>query len=331
MFTNLNHLAIRPSCQSPSSNFDLLCSLQQQKHSHPSILIGVVGCPFNSTNWRPFSRDPHSPCIKARNTLALRLATHQMRQPLRAMPRLNVICFKMKNANVLMWGGMFTADLTCTALASVGALFDGPTANGSDCTACEANQGYSHAPKLAVHTSALRHAEAASFDGRLASAQVYSRLYVTLNKVLLSSAHIWSATHVPHAHTFAIIARLASHQTAPFSADLCMLLCVSSYNQMCVSGLWDLLSLLSTLSAFTKSNYTLFLGFSGSDPGRWYAAANAAACGRTENMPSAFVGVLFIAFLIVLHAALYWRSSSDHDKIMSLSLIYIWQFAKWLG
>ncbi len=43
--------------------------------------------------------------------------------------------------------------------------------------------------------------------------------YVTLNKILLSSMHIRSATHVPHAHTFTVISRLAPHRTAPFESE----------------------------------------------------------------------------------------------------------------
>ncbi len=37
--------------------------------------------------------------------------------------------------------------------------------------------------------------------------------HVILNKILLGSAHIWSATHVPHVHTFTVIHRLTPHQT----------------------------------------------------------------------------------------------------------------------
>ncbi len=45
--------------------------------------------------------------------------------------------------------------------------------------------------------------------------------YVTPNKILLSSTHIRSATHVPHAHTFTAISRLALLQTTPFGAVRC--------------------------------------------------------------------------------------------------------------
>ncbi len=71
---------------------------------------------------------------------------------------------------------MLTADLIYVALVSGGAHFDGPTADGLDHTAHEANRGCSCVPKLAVHTSALRRPEAASFGVRLTSTQVYSRL-----------------------------------------------------------------------------------------------------------------------------------------------------------
>ncbi len=37
--------------------------------------------------------------------------------------------------------------------------------------------------------------------------------YVTLNKILLSSAPIRPATHMPYAHTFAVIFRLTPHRT----------------------------------------------------------------------------------------------------------------------
>ncbi len=48
------------------------------------------------------------------------------------------------------------------------------------------------------------------------------------------SINIGSATHVPHAHTFAVISRLAPHCTAPFGAvqcgtDLCVLECVPGF------------------------------------------------------------------------------------------------------
>ncbi len=42
--------------------------------------------------------------------------------------------------------------------------------------------------------------------------------FMTLNKILLSSMHIGSVTHAPHAPTFAVISWLAPHQAAPFSA-----------------------------------------------------------------------------------------------------------------
>ncbi len=72
---------------------------------------------------------------------------------------------------------MLTADPTCAALTLVGALFDGLTANGSGRVAHEANRSCSYKPKLAVHTSTLWYAVAASFDAWLASAPVYSWLY----------------------------------------------------------------------------------------------------------------------------------------------------------
>ncbi len=50
-------------------------------------------------------------------------------------------------------------------------------AYGSGCAAHGANQGCSCEPKLAIHTSVLWRAEAALFDTRLASTQVYSQLY----------------------------------------------------------------------------------------------------------------------------------------------------------
>ncbi len=51
---------------------------------------------------------------------------------------------------------------------------------------------------------------------------------LTLTKVLLSSTHIELTKYVPHTHTFTVIPRLASYQTASFGADLCMLKCVPS-------------------------------------------------------------------------------------------------------
>ncbi len=73
---------------------------------------------------------------------------------------------------------MLTDDPTCAVLDSADVHFDGPTVDGSGCAAHKANQGCSCTPILAVHTSALRYAEAASFDVRLALAQVYSGLYI---------------------------------------------------------------------------------------------------------------------------------------------------------
>ncbi len=63
--------------------------------------------------------------------------------------------------------------------------------------------------------------------------------YVTLNKILLSSAHIGSAMYVPHVHTFAVISRLAPHHIIWCGADLCMLKCVPHFKCNLV-GLWGL-------------------------------------------------------------------------------------------
>ncbi len=60
----------------------------------------------------------------------------------------------------------------------VGVHFDGLTADGSGHAVHEANQGFSCAPKLAVHTSALRGAEAASLRFGLTLPLVYSWLSV---------------------------------------------------------------------------------------------------------------------------------------------------------
>ncbi len=59
---------------------------------------------------------------------------------------------------------------------SVDAHFDGPIADGSDCAADETNQGCSRVPKLAIHTSALRYAEATSPGLSLTLPPVYSWL-----------------------------------------------------------------------------------------------------------------------------------------------------------
>ncbi len=48
-------------------------------------------------------------------------------------------------------------------------------------------------------------------------------LYVNLNKILLSSAHIALATHKPHPHIFAAISRIAPHQTTLFGAVLILI------------------------------------------------------------------------------------------------------------
>ncbi len=73
---------------------------------------------------------------------------------------------------------MLITDPTCAALASATVYFDGPTVNGSGHAVHEANQGYSHVPKLAVHTSTLLCTEAALFNVQLAWAQMYSRFDV---------------------------------------------------------------------------------------------------------------------------------------------------------
>ncbi len=49
---------------------------------------------------------------------------------------------------------LLTADLTCVALASAGAHFDIPTADGPEHTTHEANRGCLRVPKLAIHTRA---------------------------------------------------------------------------------------------------------------------------------------------------------------------------------
>ncbi len=69
---------------------------------------------------------------------------------------------------------MLTTDSTCVARTPTGVHFDGPTADGSGHAAHEVNQGCSRATKLAVHTTASW-----LFGSQLASAQVYSQLYVT--------------------------------------------------------------------------------------------------------------------------------------------------------
>ncbi len=59
---------------------------------------------------------------------------------------------------------MLTANLTCVALPSTGAYFDGPTTDGSGCAVRKANHGCSHVSKLVVHTSVSQCAEVPSFD-----------------------------------------------------------------------------------------------------------------------------------------------------------------------
>ncbi len=60
IFTNFNHMAILTSCQSPSSNFDLQCSLQRQKLSHPSISMGFLVAPLTQpTGDRPAGSPNH--------------------------------------------------------------------------------------------------------------------------------------------------------------------------------------------------------------------------------------------------------------------------------
>ncbi len=88
------------------------------------------------------------------------------------MLRSDMICLEMKNASVL----------TCVALAVAGVHIDGPTANGAGCATHVTNQDSPHPPKLAVHASAMQRTEAASFNKRLASAQVYSRLKIPIPK-----------------------------------------------------------------------------------------------------------------------------------------------------
>ncbi len=55
--------------------------------------------------------------------------------------------------------------------------------------------------------------------------------YVTRNKILFSFAHIGSATHVPHAHIFTVISRLAPHRTALIDTDLCVLKYIPGWNK----------------------------------------------------------------------------------------------------
>ncbi len=59
---------------------------------------------------------------------------------------------------------------------SVSAHFDEPTANGSGRAVHEANRGYLHASKLAVHTSTLWRTEAASLHLGLILPLVYFQL-----------------------------------------------------------------------------------------------------------------------------------------------------------
>ncbi len=72
--------------------------------------------------------------------------------------------------------GILTANSTCAVLASGSAYFDGTTAESSDHTAHEANQGCSCVSQLAVHTCASQRAEADLFGAWLALAQMYSWL-----------------------------------------------------------------------------------------------------------------------------------------------------------
>ncbi len=58
--------------------------------------------------------------------------------------------------------------------------------------------------------------------------------YVTLSKILLSSARIGSAMHTPYAHTSTVISRLAPNRTIWFGAvwcdaNLCVLKCVPGF------------------------------------------------------------------------------------------------------
>ncbi len=52
--------------------------------------------------------------------------------------------------------------------------------------------------------------------------------YVTLNEILLSFMYIGWATHVPHAHTFAVISRFTPHRTIWCGSNLCLLKCIPS-------------------------------------------------------------------------------------------------------
>ncbi len=97
---------------------------------------------------------------EAEDTLVTRQATHCMRQP-----RCAAMWFASKQKLRTCWCEAQHAhswsDLC--SLASTGAHFDGLTADGSGCAAHEANR-LLVCTKLAVHISALRRVEAASFD-----------------------------------------------------------------------------------------------------------------------------------------------------------------------
>ncbi len=63
--------------------------------------------------------------------------------------------------------------------------------------------------------------------------------YVTLNKILLSSMHITSAMDMPHAHTIAVISKLAPNCTIRCGLDLCVLKCVLGLRLISTWEIWS--------------------------------------------------------------------------------------------
>ncbi len=154
-----------------------------------SIKVSIILCVLSVNNCLPF-------LLPWQQTAYFKLAIHLRRgRPHSERDSLSVPC------RTAMW---FVAKWKmrtywCEVWLSV---------NGSGCTVQKANKAVC-ALKLVVNCNALWRIEAVSFGAWLTSAKVYSQLYVTLNKILLSYSHTASATRVPYAHTFTIISRLA--------------------------------------------------------------------------------------------------------------------------
>ncbi len=124
------------------------------------------------------------------------------------------------------------------------------------------------------------------------------------------------------------------NQTCPFHSRLGQSSCHSSFVDIAiryvpnvrVRVMWSviMLNLLFILSAFTQIRLCPIPRFFGSSHGRRYAAIIAAnstadpSVGRSKNISSIFVGIVFIAPVIIIHAALYRRSSSDLAKAISI-------------